>query len=314
MIETPAIGVKRQSKRSVSPRLLLALSLAALALAVVASLTLLARPKGQVRRLPDGTHVTLQSVTYGSEHSFDPRPWWGRLLNRPTVILNNPPITRPTVVLPPGSVVFWADHVIARRGTIAASGYGVVTDTHGCWFELTTEQGLPMFQPGGMARRFGSGFTAFPRREPVLNFGLYDSYGHGPNASFRVANPGFQAYPNWNEAPRTPITVRSGGLEFALQQLVHRNVNLRRRESAVFRVSQNGRMLPEWQARLITVRDATGNAAVSKIDGMHRLKDGSVRFSGLCRWEPAWKLEVMFERTASRQVVEARPVEFLVRP
>jgi hypothetical protein len=39
-----------------------------------------------------------------------------------------------------------------------------------------------------------------------------------------------------------------------------------------------------------------------------------MRFVRSCRRESAWKLDVMFERTASGQSVEARPIEFLVRP
>ena len=43
---------------------------------------------------------------------------------------------------------------------------------------------------------------------------------------------------------------------------------------------------------------------------MYRLQDGSVRFAGLCRREPAWELQVEFERGPA----ERQKVQFRVRP
>lgn len=59
----------------------LALSVAALAIALAACLWLLAMPRGQMRALPDGSQITLEGITYSSQHEFDPRAWWEQWLD-----------------------------------------------------------------------------------------------------------------------------------------------------------------------------------------------------------------------------------------
>ncbi|MGV3721036.1 MAG: hypothetical protein ACO1SX_09005 [Actinomycetota bacterium] len=159
----------------------------------------------------------------------------------------------------------------------------------------------------------------------MLRFGLYDSYGRGPAASFGTPNPGPQSFPTWKPGRSTPVTVKQGDLEFTLQRLIHRQVNLRNREAAVFHITKRGKPQTDWWATVITVRDATGNvattgnaAATSNVPATYirrsRLRDGTVRFAGLCRQEAAWKLKVRFERIRSGRALEARAVEFLVKP
>src|SRR5688500_8449548 len=59
--------------------------IAVAALAVIAGMAagvwmLVAEPLKQRRRLPDGSVVTLEAVTYGKNHSFDPKRWWEHAL------------------------------------------------------------------------------------------------------------------------------------------------------------------------------------------------------------------------------------------
>lgn len=297
--------------RTSRPRLWVVLACLAAALIVglvAGAVVWLGQSRKPHQRLPDGTEVVLEAVTYGRSHDFDARTWWERFLTRPPIRPTGFVNHSPSFTTPRNSLSFWLSQRFASRG----GGYAVLTDEHGCWFEPTTSDWGMYRQGRTYPQLYQAGFETYPRHSRQLHLGLYDSYGKGPVASFTVPNPETPV-PLSGGAPGQPLplTVRRGGRAFTLLRLVHRNVNLHRREAAFFQVTENGRDAPEWQPFSLILRDGCGNVSVNRTGP---LRDGSVRFAGLCRYEPVWILQVQFARKAPAGERRSESVEFRVRP
>lgn len=154
-------------------------------------------------------------------------------------------------------------------------------------------------------------FNHPPRDSQELKLGFYDSYGRKPLASFPVKRPlesGAEA--KIGKPQDLPITISNGELTFTLAALNHRHVGLHRREAAEFRVSNRAGSTGDWRPDSIKVTDASGATAESS----SLLSNGEIRFAGLCRRSPAWRLDVEFVRVEDRLKVERRKVTFVVKP
>jgi hypothetical protein len=299
-------------------RALLVASLAALVLTAAAGVVMLLRgPTTQVRVLPDGSRVVLESFEYRTHHEAPTGSWWQRLLGwrvtRPLGFSN-----QGAVFDTPGkALVFWLSQRAGPARTRRSGHCGVLIDEHGCWFRPSNwDSGfIPERRAFSTMNQFG--FEAFPRRSGSFTLGLYQDDGIRQVTHFSVPNPAPGRYPRWNAARSAPVTVRQGSLTFTLARLNHLNVHLHLREDAVLRVTCAGRVESKWQPQLITVTDATGNVATTRFTRWARLFRGPVRVAGLCRRESAWKVTVSFAPLSEQWPVEgsdAREVEFLVRP
>jgi len=99
--------------------------------------------------------------------------------------------------------------------------------------------------------------------------------------------------------------VKTSAGVFTLKRLTHREVGLRRREEAHFSAP------PGWRPRIITVRDAWGNQITSRPKAV---RGGGIRFSGLCRYEDAWEIEVQFITPRATGPDSRLTARFRVRP
>jgi hypothetical protein len=262
------------------------------------------------QRLPDGSLVRLEAVTYGRRHQFRQCFFlWGWLHDRV-------PWLQGLIKVPDASgfptstdiLVAW----LSRRAPSGApsapleSGYCEILDAHGC-----------PYGTAGVSFDGKNSFViaqSFPRREPSFTLRVYGQDLSG-SADLQVPNPlyGRGTSAAWRPSP-LPLTRTSGGCAFTLQRLTswrfapipRRSVG-RLETTASFRVTRNGRPEAGWEASAVTLRDGAGNA----IDGSYAYRDGvpqagyyygsataeAVAMPGLCPYEPAWKLRVTFYRT-----------------
>jgi hypothetical protein len=215
------------------------------------------------------------------------------------------------VITSTDSVVVWLRQEAARGRRPAIPTYGVLTDAHGCRFAPSSITFQPAFPARPNALLHSMVFEAYPRRDPFVRLGVPAPRTRGPAATIDLRIPNLQSFPTWDAGRPAPVAVPSGKVLFTLQSLAHRE-DRHLREEAVIRVTRNGKALTDWRPSRITVRDATGNAVVTRCHGLPG--HGLVFFAGLCRREPAWRLEVIFERVRSGHVLETRAVEFVVKP
>jgi hypothetical protein len=154
-------------------------------------------------------------------------------------------------------------------------------------------------------------FDNFPRRSNFLRFQICDWGGNGnaqlkPAATFLLPNPARRAYPIWN-APPPPAVHRTNRTEFSMVNLcrgayiadpwltVDPRARLATGYVAAFQVKQN----KNWKVEGITVTDATGNRAGSRLQPSIAVGDYIVFGLNETLWpgENAWKFRTRFTRT-----------------
>ena len=252
-------------------------------------------PRGQLRRLPDGTTVELAAVTFGREHRYQGGNLWQRLwaLRYPRVYPPNPLETDED------EAVLWFNW----HGPCEFQQAGTV-DEHGCYLHPSASV-YPMaplsFGPRGRSIAKGPptfAFTelpAYPRRTGHFRLQLFDNpLERRPTAEFDVRQRPVRPVQEW-QGQRLPLTARDGGVEFVMDQLRHEaSPEMLGWASAVFRCREAGKLSHDWIPEQITVADVTGNSLTTSADA-----NGSDRqqFRGLCRREPAWKVQVGFVRS-----------------
>jgi hypothetical protein len=218
------------------------------------------------------------------------------------------------------------------------AGGAVIVDEHGCVYPSSQEGGitlpsLPMGTGGGPGQSAVNWFTfeAFPRREPKMRLRLYKSPwgGIGPTseflAEFVILNPAIKPVNSnsWVTEP-LPIEKKYGDVTFTLKGVGYKTnwidgqTNFSRWSNSwsysrypvemvpEFKVVEDGKQTPEWEALDLELRDGSGNIA-PKLWGDHK----SVFLSPL---EPAWKLTVKFfgseqESSASNTVWVMRDIQ-----
>jgi hypothetical protein len=271
------------------------------------------------RRLPDGSLLTLEAVTYGKEHRFVEGNWWQKLFYSflPTQVQNSIPVhtytgssdrllvfwtrRRPAARGQPLPHPFWQPRVMAfdQRGRTAETGGGVFRSVPDEWpvKECVEAWALPSF-----ARRDHS---------VGLRLLVQDQRGHWVRAAeFVTRNPDQRPYPTWTAEP-LPITQRDGDLAVTLTDL-HVGPPPPRaagdpNEMAsdwthyTIRYHWNGRPTSAWESAGFVLSDPTGGVC-DRTHAMARTRvPGGERFSFrgmLWPGEPVWKLRVTLARTS----------------
>jgi hypothetical protein len=275
--------------------------------------------------LAGGRVVTLEAVTYGTEHRFVHGPALARVL---APIL--PPnwrkrlgvevITRQTDQPSLRVWVKWRGGDANQRELVDAS----VFDEYGIESEpVRSDTTLYITEPPRGAIRSWQ-FLNWPRRDRIVVLRLYargNAYDPLRLAEFRFKNPAGRSYPEW-KAPVLPSQENDGGWEFSLTRLTAGEAVPDRLKPqrgwiapwnrAAFSVSRDGQASDSWIVPSLTLRDATGNfiaadAVSTNIGG--RLEAG---FSAaLWASENTWRLNVEFSRRrdfAPEEMVSANAV------
>jgi hypothetical protein len=295
-----------------NPRRLVMFSLAAFLVVLAAGLwALVSEPWVQKQRLPNGTVLRLEAVTYGS-HDIPRRSWWRRLLEP-----RRPPSGGPVLQTLPGSpwhspngIVFWLSHERPLGRQKAWAGEPLSQ-----WTETVDERGarvgpLPHSGSGGYSDFSSMRFVwidAFPRRGETVRLRFPDRETGLPLAEFTTPNPTPGPHPVWAAEP-FPVRGRNGPLEVEMLDLVTGLHDLTDSpvgpgrpgaSRAAFRLRAGGEATTEWEPVEATLRDATGNVLPCVQTRAARSGDLS-RFYFAGSLDPAevWKLDVGFARTA----------------
>jgi hypothetical protein len=282
--------------------------------------TLAGRARAHAQRLPDGTLLYLEAVTYGKQHQIVRGTWWQKLLNP---VLTNEMRNRFGMMFPryqsagTDTLGFWTLRDVPSRSRMRGSlpsweARGVVFDEAGNQGETAARvigAGAGYLAPVLEAWDLG----AFPRRGQRVGLRLYTRPPGGswsPAAEFLFSNPRPGPYPTWQPQP-LPATARQGAVAFTLTRL-RTGVDVTGSEDppsaveawteAYFRVTEKGQPTAAWEPVDVVVSDATGNTWKPPVC-LHEWKDGEARlfFRGaLWQGERAWKLRVEFMPTAGR--------------
>lgn len=296
-----------------APRSLFWSSVALLVGVLVAAVGFLGQepPPLAVARLPNGTELRLEAVTYGPKHSFVRGRYWQRLLA---------PILSPewqrrigaavfTYRSPnPPALVFWTSGSGAVALPWAYTPAGAI-DEHGC--DLTSPIYPQDLGLGGFEKVLrASPLPAYPRRGDRVQLRIYMEKGERliPIVAFVVPNPDPGPHPTWSAQP-LPIVERDGDLAFTLTALEYgakppSALRMARWEGVCtrmsFRITEQGQPTQQWEPIAVTVSDATGNTMVPVQKARYQSGgEAHLAFYGnLCPRETAWKLRVEFARTA----------------
>jgi hypothetical protein len=316
LTHTPGAELRRQ-RAAYRRGLLRAATVAGVVLAVMIGLVVYAsfqRPARQVRRLPDGSVLALEAVTYGKQHQFEPGlfrlSWLEDLLPLPE-LKDRFLVYRLTAKR--DSLVFWT---VRRRATPALSMGNAscwTFDEHGCRFPVDLDRSLMTTSTGTPAHSQMEveawPLTAFPRRGRTVGLLLQiDGVGRTAEARFTAPNPNPGPYPNWTPQ-LVPLTKRHGDLAFTMAEFTTPakpgdSAGSARTEKAytrvVFRVSQKGRPAKGWDVRYdrLTYSDAAGNTYTPRIRST-KWNHGEWALElhdNFCPNETAWKLRAEFER------------------
>lgn len=269
--------------------------------------------RAQGQRLPDGTFLSLEAVTYGQQHQIVRGTWWQKLLNP---LLSGEARNRLGIMFPshrsanPDTLVFWTLREPPPHSTARVmrpwEARAVVFDEAGHESETAVRvQGAGANYLPPVVETWEVG--AFPRRGRRVGLRLYTRLPDGewrPAAQFLAGNPSSGPYPVWR--PRSlPDSMRQGGLAFTLTRFrtgvdlaggPHPPSPVEAWTEATFQVTENGKPTTAWEPADVTLSDATGNVWKPAVC-MHDRKDGAARlfFRGaLWPGEPAWKLHVEF--------------------
>jgi hypothetical protein len=314
-------------------RALLLLSVVTSIAALIVGVWALAQdPFTQRLRLPDGSLLSLEAVTYGSKHEFVYRTWLQKLL-----LLTPPPVgpsrnafSSPPIV-PPSALVLW---FVYRGGTI---------DWNRTQVTIVDDQGdeTPAFSHSwtlwptnlnpdqhGYWEVEETALFQFPRRGTFFRVRYYDEAARTPFAEFLVRNPTPGSHATWM-GERLPSKRRIGDLSIALTELTtefqfgrgtpHRIPPRRTARSrhlpapfmfgdrflpgsrpalAVFRLTEQGQPSRRWEPLGGMVWDGTGNERWMWLgwDRRARVFVGNMG-DGLWPDSSAWKLRLELART-----------------
>jgi hypothetical protein len=267
---------------------------------------------GWSQRLPDGTLLRLEAVTYGTKHHFEPGLLHLASLRQRLPFLPWAPEFDQTT--PQDALLFWMTRRPAAGGRNMGFEwwtYYTAFDEHGCRFGGDGSMTMLSTSPNGSSSSStGAGgrlappsptepavvgygtLQPFPRRGSGMRLRIYGAGGR-PVAEFQVPNPAPGPYPVWNPRP-LPQTARDSDLAITLTRFATR---LMPRfiegtdvpfvgADATFRFVWRGRPCAFWEASKpeIEVMDATGNVCW-------------LYQCSLCPYESAWKLRARFFRT-----------------
>jgi hypothetical protein len=304
--------MRSPSRQTTHSRFLLA---AAIVCAVMAVLSMwLGRARSEQTALPapfrlsDGSRITLEALTFGTQHTcqINRSPWhllrpllfWRRGSRAPGLF------THTTAT---DTVVAWVTRRDADgrrfRDFTAVDGLAVV-DEHGCllteddqagsWLEIDREDSSGLFYNVARAE-----LPLFPPYGRPYTLRVLDDHWRCIG-TLRGTSP-IPARTVDLKPEALPITRRAGGIDWTLTRLQVRRVQRPNeaihgaiRVSATFTAKQKGRPLDAWEvdAGHLTLRDTRCNTL--PIGTIRKQTENTWEFGGLCPFEPAWGLKVRF--------------------
>lgn len=235
--------------------------------------------------LPNGTTITLKSVSLGNKH---PEPFQNAGAYYYT---------------PNSTLALWTYQTARPDNKMSEDVYLTVAD----------ESGIVHLPPGignysclttnciGERMEYNP-FAAFPRRATTLTF-----YVHTVTnsewmiaGSFKIPNPAHGPFPIW-QPESLPATRTNDGLAFTLTSLkVRTNTPPDAATEAMFSITSNGVPTTDWQVESLELSDATDNQMTLWSGDRLCAVVGNGLFFATNRWlgldEPAWKLHVEFSR------------------
>jgi len=257
-------------------------------------------PVGQLFKLPDGSVVRLEGVTYGIIHSPEATTWQRTLARLPAKLtrmlrLNNPAVHKSSA---PELIVWFS-------GGNNSSFELAVGDTGRRSAVKTYNSAYIQPRPGVQFKGFI--FRAFPRRERELLMGVsaWGNNGRDSLGEWRCPNPAFSSAKPWT-APPLPISATNGELTFTLTnfftgaEMSSDKPKPARRvdDGAVwlaYAVAERGTPTTEFKFLAARMQDATGND-VNQSSWSDDASRGKVSFTPLLWPGEAWKLELALAR------------------
>jgi hypothetical protein len=226
----------------------------------------------KVVRLPDGSVLRLEAVTFAPRHQLVRGRYWQRLLApvlparmQPTTITyRNPEAPR---------VVFWTSGLGAR--VLAQHQYRAVAFEQGAGEVDSLARPFNAPLPSGEFVR-GWALSAYPRRRERLKLRIYEGVGRQPRgvvASFTVANPALGPFLRWQPAA-LPATETAGDLSVTLLDgraggpgpaLLPERIRRQEWSQLTLRHRCDSRPPGQWEAVGLTLSDATGNRVVPPV-------------------------------------------------
>ena len=288
-------------------------------------------------RLLDGTRVTLQKVTYGTNHTAPAAPIEGLLRHLPSKWIGglgwNPSFGQRRDSCE-SIFVFWLK-LSTPAGATQSVGYAFV-DENGFEFPMVFTGPYGSYSPGGFSKNnigLVRGSSIFPHRSKEFFLRLYQQNANGERirvAEFPIKNHGARTLHVW--APQAlPIEQQTNGL---VCSLVKAEVGIAPPRAVLapyylqagdwsefrFRVSRQGQPASGWSINEIWILDDAGRRLRISAEDNGAFNHEFSRREGdeiicLHRWEfssedPAWKLSVHFELSGDPGLW----VEYFVRP
>jgi hypothetical protein len=272
------------------------------------------KPLGLKTTMPDGSLLTLDTVTYGRQHHYEPGHFRSAWLPRPFSLGSQSP-RKPSFDLetPSDALSFWMTRRDPTSGVCLNFDWWShfeLVDTHGCSFfgnlravrhdrnatGAFDSSNLTPLAPADATFIVASGAAvSFPRRDKLIRLRLYD-LNQEQVAEFNIPNPVYRSYSVWRAEP-LPQTRREKDLTVTLTDIQTTLASYRWLHSIVdlpvTRVSWqafwNGASSTQWIASSLTLADATGNTQSL----LPLLPD-----PGLCHLESAWSVKATLYQTA----------------
>ena len=307
-------------------------ALAAIALGLLVN-SLRLNPLGLKATLPDGSLLTLDTVSFGSQHHYEPGRWRSAWLPRSFSAAGRS-IPKPSFDLetPTEALTFWMTRQDSNSGAYLNFDWWShfeLVDSHGCTFFGNSRTirhdrnatgsydatNLTPLAPTDASFIVASGAAhSFPRREKSFRLRLYNLDQH-PVAEFNIPNPAYRTYPVWRPEP-LPQTRREQDLTITLTEvqtlIAAYDWNGSRIDLPVTRLTWqafwNGTLSTQWEPDSLTLRDATGNAT-SLLPLFPE--------PGLCTHEAAWSVKAILYQTpeaAAENLSDTWPLGDLNRP
>jgi hypothetical protein len=290
----------RQNVRSMPRRNRIFLAIAVFVAILLAIVVLFPRlPPGAAAA--DGRRLTIEKITWGTDHSFTLGKLWVRVLKP---ILGTPWAARRGCVeihftnAEPALMVWtrWTGISMTNPLPVEAT----ILDQQGTESEMVVcRWNQSDFQI--QTNRFESTsyvgwiFGNYPRRSRTLSMRIYDQkrqHRERPVVEMAFANPAPTKYPQWS-GERLPMTrTNNGGTEFTLKAVTAESTGW----WAHFQTQTDGAR--SWQTGGITTRDVTGNSATRRIIPAASLNRHGVFALPGALWpgERAWRFSVEFCR------------------
>ena len=257
-------------------------------------------PVGQLFKLPDGSVVRLEAVSYGTIHAPEATPWQRMLARLPVKFtrmlrLNNPAVHKTT-----------APELIAWFSGGNNSSYEVaVGDTERRNAVKTYNSAYIQPRPGVQFKGFS--FRAFPRRERelLMSVSAWGNNGRESLGEWRCPNPAYSSAKPWTAAP-LPLSATNGELTLTLTNFFtgadassDKPKPARRVDEGAawlaYEVIELGKPTTEFKFLAARIQDATGND-VGQSSWSGSADRGTVSFTPLLWPGEAWKLQLTLAR------------------